>query len=47
MLVTSVFSYFGLSFIGQRIFIDDDGDQYEENLLSVLGEIPPIIIGYL
>lgn len=47
MLITSVFSYFGLSFIGQRIFIDDDGDQYEENLLSVLGEIPPIIIGYL
>eukprot|EP01083_Nonionella_stella_P042745 115410_1 len=47
MLGTSVFSYFGLSFIGERIFIDDPGDQYKENMISVLGEVPALLIGMI
>mmetsp|Transcript_50501 Transcript_50501/g.80425 ORF Transcript_50501/g.80425 Transcript_50501/m.80425 type:complete len:551 (-) Transcript_50501:286-1938(-) len=47
MLVASVFSYFGLSFIAERIFIDDAGNQYEENVVAVLGEVPALIIGII
>eukprot|EP00485_Elphidium_margaritaceum_P006156 CAMPEP_0202705808 /NCGR_PEP_ID=MMETSP1385-20130828/18318_1 /ASSEMBLY_ACC=CAM_ASM_000861 /TAXON_ID=933848 /ORGANISM="Elphidium margaritaceum" /LENGTH=514 /DNA_ID=CAMNT_0049364133 /DNA_START=10 /DNA_END=1554 /DNA_ORIENTATION=+ len=47
MLITSVFSYFGLSFIGQRIFIIDRGNEYQENVIAVLGEVPAVFVGLL